>query len=160
MSHSKGWIKLGGLADGGKCEAAGRQSDESAPPGTDVPQYTEKCAEVLRQVLLDHEPELDRNADLLKPGAKRRSDAIAKFRSAPRLPSFPHVLLLIALTKLDKTNGSFSFVEVPEDKSIPRSEWKEEELVAEPGEGYMWRGDCERKPGDGDGGIMLLVMYS
>lgn len=106
-----------------------------------------------------HGPELDKQADLLKPGVKRCAQAIAQFRPNPALTSSSRVLLFIALTKLDKTNGMFSFVEVPEDSAIPRNEWKEEEVVIEPGEGIVWRGDCARKAGVGDGGVMLIVRY-
>ncbi|TKA60987.1 hypothetical protein B0A55_13153 [Friedmanniomyces simplex] len=159
MKHSKGWINLNRLADKEKCDAAARDALGSTSHGTDGPQYTQRCADIMREVLIHHAPELDKQADLLKPGARRRSQAIAQFRPNPPLASSSQVLLFIALTKLDKTNGMFSFIEVPEDNSIPRSEWKEEEVAMEPGEGVMWRGDCERRIGDGDGGIILIILY-
>ncbi|KAK4903928.1 hypothetical protein LTR49_026520 [Elasticomyces elasticus] len=159
MTQPKGWFELGRLANAEQCVAAAEESLKSTSHGTDVPQYTTKCEEIMRQVLEDHGIRLDQQADYLKPGTKRRAQAIAQFRPNPTLASSSRVLLLIALTTLDKRNGMFSFLEASEDRSIPRHEWKEEQIVIEPGEGVMWRGDCARKIGEGNGGIMLMIRY-
>ena len=53
----------------------------------------------------------------------------------------------------------FSFLVPPEDESTPQTEWEEEEVSVEPGEGLLWRGDCVRKSGGGYGGIMLIFEY-
>ena len=45
----------------------------------------------------------------------------------------------MALTRLDKTNGMFSFLEKPEDDALPQSEWAEEKVEIDPGEGLIWR---------------------
>lgn len=85
---------------------------------------------------------------------------MGKFRPNPTLagPS-SDVIVFIALTKLEKGNGMFSFIKKPEDTSIAQSKWKEEEVVIEPGEGVLWRRDCGRRSGVGHGGAMLVIWY-
>ena len=43
----------------------------------------------------------------------------------------------MALTRLDKANGMFSFLEKPEDEAIPQSEWAEEKVEIDPSEGLI-----------------------
>ena len=107
----------------------------------------------------EHRLELEEGIKQLKPGAQLRRQGVGRFRENPTLRSSPEVFLYIALTKLDKSNGMFSFLVPPEDKSTPENEWKEEEVDMKPGEGLMWRGDCVRKSGGGYGGIMLITQY-
>ena len=109
----------------------------------------------------DYGSKLEEDVNLLKPGAKSTGrPIIAQFRPNPTLStSLSGVFLFIGLTKLEKANGMFSFLQKPEDSSIPQNEWSEEEVVIEPGEGVIWRGDCIRKSGEGHGGVMLAVKY-
>ena len=105
----------------------------------------------------NHGTTLEEQANLLKPSAKRSYHAIAQFRPNPTMSKYSGVFLYIALTKLEKTNGMFLFLQRSEGDS--NSEWKEHEVVVEPGEAVMWRGDCMRKAGEGHGGIALVIGY-
>ncbi|KAK3615992.1 hypothetical protein LTR56_026251 [Elasticomyces elasticus] len=155
MTHPKGWIKLSGLADEANCRAA---ADDYLKSGHKA---TPKCAEVMQLILRDHESNIAKKVDLLKPGANPKPVAQGVCRILPNLTpaSFSRVVLYVALTKLDKSNGMFSFLKPPEDVSKPHTEWEEEEVVVEPGDGLLWRGDCVRKSYGGHGGIMLIFQY-
>ena len=74
-------------------------------------------------------------------------------------PPSNDIRLFVALTRLDKANGMFSFLEKPEDEAIPQSEWAEEKVEIDPGEGLIWRCDCTRKAGEGQGGILIIIWY-
>lgn len=86
--------------------------------------------------------------------------AVAQFRPKPGLTPSSHVLLIVALTKVDTTNCMFVFSSPPEGSTISQEEWKEEEIVIEPGDGLMWRGDAPRQLlGEGHGGVMLMLQW-
>jgi hypothetical protein len=59
---------------------------------------------------------------------------------------------------LDKSNGMFSFT-LSEQASDNESHAQEEEITLAPGDGLLWRGDCERRVGGGHGGILLILQY-
>lgn len=95
---------------------------------------------------------------ILKPGAKLRGQAIGRFLPNPTLASSSNVLLYVALTVLDKSNGMFSF-RSQEHGAEPPAGSGEEEITLAPGDGLLWRGDCERKSGIGHGGVVLILQY-
>lgn len=102
----------------------------------------------------NHANTIEDKVELLKPGARLRAQAVGRFLPNPILASTSNVLLYIALTKLDKSNGMFSFV-----RSENESDSEEEEVILAPGDGLLWRGDCARRIGGGHGGIMLILQY-
>lgn len=110
-------------------------------------------------VLKNHGSNLSTEVGLLKPGAKYNDQAVGRFIPNPILTTTSHVYLYVALTRLDKPSGMFSFLVQPEDSTILQKDWPEEEVVLEPGDGLLWRGDCRRKSGGGTGGVMLILRY-
>lgn len=107
----------------------------------------------------NHGSNLSTEVGLLKPGAKYNDQAVGRFIPNPILTTTSHVYLYVALTRLDKPSGMFSFLVQPEDSNILQKDWPEEEVVLEPGDGLLWRGDCRRKSGGGTGGVMLILRY-
>jgi hypothetical protein len=109
-------------------------------------------------IFQSHGNTINQKVGILKPGAKLRGQAIGRFLSNPTLASSSNVLLYIALTMLDKSNGMFSFVSL-ERVSESNSEAEEEEVTLAPGDGLLWRGDCTRRSGGGHGGVVLILKY-
>ncbi|KAM0707299.1 hypothetical protein Q7P35_005537 [Cladosporium inversicolor] len=151
MTHSLGWVKLPKLVDEDDCTAA---AEDSLKFGL---KSTPRCRDVMRMALMSHGNTINEKVELLKPGAKLCGQAIGRFLPNPTLASSSHVLLYIALTMLDKSNGMFSLT-LPEQASITASHTQEEITLA-PGDGLLWRGDCERRGGGGHGGIVLILQY-
>nr|POE96512.1 hypothetical protein CFP56_56562 [Quercus suber] len=155
MSHvQNGWIEVGTLAAASECETAVDQMRRGTPPAT-------KCAEMMDKIIQEHGEKLDRYVQILKPGAELvKEGLIALLPPNPTFPRSDHILVMVALTRLDETRGMYSFFISPEDKSAPKSTWVEEKIVLRPGEGIMYRNDCEKKKtGNGEGGLALVMRY-
>jgi len=101
---------------------------------------------------------INEKVGILKPGAQLRGQAIGRFLSNPTLASSSNVFLYVALTRLDKSDGMFSFI-LLERVSESNSEAEEEEVTLAPGDGLLWRGDCMRRSGEGHGGVVLILRY-
>lgn len=69
------------------------------------------------------------------------------------------VYFVIALTRLEKANGWHHFFESPNVPGTPYMARKEEAIDLEVGDAIIWKGDCEGRRRDGQGGIMLIVTY-
>lgn len=109
-------------------------------------------------IVKSHGSTINEKVEMLKPGAKLCGQAVGRFLPNPTLASSSNVLLYIALTSLEKSNGMFSFLP-PEQESGSEPGFEQEEITLAPGDGLLWRGDCARKSGDGHGGIMLILQY-
>ncbi|KAK3620489.1 hypothetical protein LTR56_023369 [Elasticomyces elasticus] len=158
---TQSWLKTDRLAPRDTYEAAAREVAESTAESIERLENWPRCADILRVVLKDHGDKLNESANLLKPGAKPYATAVGKFRPNPTLAAPSNeVILFIALTKLEKSNGIFSFCKVPADVSTPQDELEEEVVEIQPGEGVLWRGDSIRKAGQGHGGTMLVIQYN
>jgi hypothetical protein len=132
-------------------------------PGGYAHGFNGPCTALLHTIdmlinIQNHGNTIKEKVEVLKPGAKLCDQAIGRFLSNPTIASSPNVLLYIALTMLDKSNGMFSFVP-PEHGSGAEPGFQEEEVILAPGDGLLWRGDCARRSGGGHGGIVLILKY-
>jgi len=109
-------------------------------------------------IFQSHGNTINEKVEILKPGAQLRGQAIGRFLSNPTLAPSSKVHLYVALTRLDKSNGMFSFLSL-ERVSDANSEAEEEEVTLAPGDGLLWRGDCTRRSGGGHGGVVLILRY-
>ena len=68
------------------------------------------------------------------------------------------VHLAIALTDLSVANGLFVLFKAQalQDHSTDQGE---EQLILKAGEGVIWEGDSIGTPGNGEGGIFLVIQY-
>lgn len=68
--------------------------------------------------------------------------------------------MIVALSALSPNNGMLIFCRPPEEEhSVMHSGWQEEEITLEAGDAVIWRGECLAKRGNGDGGVILLILY-
>lgn len=111
----------------------------------------------------EHHSALAEQVKVLKPGAKYCGAAIGKFEPSTVVgPSGDpgRVNIFIAVTMLDRTTGMPVLLYEPDDRTIPVSNWKEEEVVLEPGEGLIWKsGTYVSRRGGGHGGNLLIIRF-
>lgn len=96
----------------------------------------------------------------LKTEVKPTTINVARLRKIDwsRISGSPGLLyFVVALTPLDPSSGWYRFLQ--QDASQSEEEWEEETVRLDPGDAFIWRGECLGKPGDGEGGLMLVVTF-
>lgn len=96
----------------------------------------------------------------LKPEAKAVTINVAKLRKVEwsRISGSAGALyFVVALTRLDAASGWYTFLQ--QEESEPVENWKEDNVDLDPGDACIWLGESVGKPGEGEGGLMLVVMF-
>jgi len=148
----------------GRCDAAVAEL-ASAPAISRMASHLElnptlACDDIARRVQRDHGSRVEE----LKPGARPVSVNIGKLRK-PSSPSAAisgmpgEVYFVIALTRLEKSNGWHHFFERSDEALVPYSSRKEETVDLDPGHAVIRMGECEGRRGEGEGGMMLVITY-